>query len=96
MSDQLRYGDPDTPIDVSLRRTSTGILLEVHNQGTPIPPELQPHLFEAFRRGPDAGGNGLGLGLYIVKQIVDAHGGSIAVRSSQAEGTTFSVLWPAS
>ena len=54
------------------------------------------HAFEAFRRGPDAGGNGLGLGLYIVKQIVDAHGGTIAVRSTQAEGTTFSVLWPAS
>jgi len=71
-------------------------MLEVHNQGTPIQPDLLPHLFEAFQRGPDAGGEGLGLGLYIVKQIVDAHGGSITVRSSQAEGTTFSVLWPAS
>jgi len=96
VNNALRYGDPDAPIDVSLRRASAGIVLEVHNQGTPIQPDLLPHLFEAFQRGPDAGGEGLGLGLYIVKQIVDAHGGSITVRSSQAEGTTFSVLWPAS
>jgi len=96
VNNALRYGDPDAPIDVSLRRASAGIVLEVHNQGTPIQPDLLPHLFEAFQRGPDAGGEGLGLGLYIVKQIVDAHGGSITVRSTQAEGTTFSVLWPAS
>jgi len=91
VNNALRYGDPDAPIDVSLRRASPGIVLEVHNQGTPIRPDLLPHLFEAFQRGPDADGEGLGLGLYIVKQIVDAHGGSITVRSSQAEGTTFSV-----
>ena len=96
VNNALRYGDPDGPIDVTLRRASAGIVLEVHNQGTPIQPDLLPHLFEAFQRGPDAGGEGLGLGLYIVKQIVDAHGGSITVRSTQAEGTTFSVLWPAS
>ena len=96
VNNALRYGDPEAPIDVSLRRASAGIVLEVHNQGTPIRPDLLPHLFEAFQRGPDADGEGLGLGLYIVKQIVDAHGGSITVRSSQAEGTTFSVLWPAS
>jgi len=96
VNNALRYGDPDAPIDVSLRRASAGIVLEVHNQGRPIQPDLLPHLFEAFQRAPDAGGEGLGLGLYIVKQIVDAHGGSITVRSSQAEGTTFSVLWPAS
>jgi signal transduction histidine kinase len=96
VNNALRYGDPDTPIDVSLRRAKSGIVLEVHNHGPPIPPDLLPHIFEAFQRAPDAGGEGLGLGLYIVKQIVDAHGGSIAVRSTQAEGTTFSVLWPAS
>jgi len=96
VNNALRYGDPNAPIDVSLRRTSAGIMLEVHNQGQPISPELLPHVFEAFQRGPDAGGDGLGLGLFIVKQIVEAHGGSIAVRSTQAEGTTFSVLWPAS
>ena len=51
VNNALRYGDPDTPIDVSLRRTGAGIVLEVHNQGQPIPPELLPHVFEAFQRG---------------------------------------------
>jgi signal transduction histidine kinase len=73
-------------------------VLETSNAGPPIPPEVLPHLFEPGRRGAPARGrnesSGLGLGLYIVRQIVLAHGGDIGVRSSAAEGTTVTVALP--
>jgi signal transduction histidine kinase len=59
-------------------------------------PRLLEHAFEPFRRG-DASGNawgGVGLGLYIVNQIVLAHGGSVVVRSAEGSGTTFTVTFP--
>jgi phosphoserine phosphatase RsbU/P len=66
----------------------------VHNHGSPIPSPVLPRLFEAFERGSTSDKVGLGLGLYIVKQIVEAHGGRVEVESTQAAGTTFRVLWP--
>jgi signal transduction histidine kinase len=56
-----------------------------------------PHLFEPFRRGPDPRGGdrkGLGLGLFIARQIVLAHRGTIEARSSEGEGTLFTVRLP--
>jgi signal transduction histidine kinase len=72
------------------------VILEVHNHGPPIPEDLRQTIFEPFRRGgrKRTGAEGLGLGLFIVDQIVRAHGGNVEVRSSKAEGTTFSVRWP--
>jgi signal transduction histidine kinase len=71
------------------------VVLRVHNGGPPIPAEELPNLFEAFNRSPRAGKRteGLGLGLYIVKEIVRAHGGSVEVASSTEEGTTFACIW---
>jgi signal transduction histidine kinase len=57
-----------------------------------IPADQLPTIFEPFRRVA-SGPEGLGLGLYIVKEIVRAHGGTIEVRSSADEGTTFACLW---
>jgi signal transduction histidine kinase len=94
----LRYSPPATPVTVSLRSAAEGIWLSVHNHGKPIPPAMLPRLFMAFERGDlvERGRSaGLGLGLYIVKQIVEAHRGRVEVLSSAAEGTTFRVLWPA-
>jgi len=72
------------------------VALKVHNGGLPISPELRSVLFEPFRRGvpPDRSPRGLGLGLYIVRQIVLAHEGSIDVDSTAQEGTTFTVHLP--
>ena len=57
--------------------------MKVHNHGPPIAPDLLPALFEPFRRGaPDRSPRGLGLGLYIVQQIVQAHDGTIDVEST--------------
>ncbi|WP_163990425.1 PAS domain-containing sensor histidine kinase [Pyxidicoccus caerfyrddinensis] len=74
--------------------------LEVHNGGPPIPDSLRPRLFAPFHRAaPEPGQpkpqhHGLGLGLYIVSQIVTAHGGWVDVASSSDAGTCFSVTLP--
>jgi signal transduction histidine kinase len=67
--------------------------ISVHNAGTPISPDLLAVIFEPFRRG-DAEGTGLGLGLYIVRSIAQAHGGDVTVTSSTELGTTFTILLP--
>jgi len=62
-----------------------------------IPPELLPHIFEPFRGGAQraaGGGERLGLGLFIVQEIVRAHEGTVSVRSSDEQGTQFTVLLP--
>src|SRR5205814_3983036 len=83
---------------VELRDEGERVVLEAANAGPAIPADVLPHVFEPGRRGPPERGrkesSGLGLGLYIVRQIVLAHGGDIAVRSSATEGTTFTLGLP--
>jgi signal transduction histidine kinase len=94
----LQHGPVGIPVRVSTRSEGSSVLLEVHNEnaGRAIPPEVMSNLFEPYRRGPEAGaGRGsLGLGLFITRQIVLAHGGNIDVRSTLEEGTTFTVRLP--
>jgi PAS domain S-box-containing protein len=89
----IMYGAPREPVRVSLDGDADMLRLTVWNAGAPIPPELFPVLFEPFRRGATHG-RGLGLGLYIVKQIVTAHGGEIDVHSTAENGTRFAVRIP--
>jgi signal transduction histidine kinase/CheY-like chemotaxis protein len=98
LNNALTHGYPSSTITVSLESSGEGARLEVHNWGLPIPQELRDALFDpfvrggkGFRRGPSAG---LGLGLYIVEQAARAHGGSVAVESSEYKGTTFTVDLP--
>ena len=83
------------PIEVAARRDGDGVRLSVHNLGPAIAPDLLPHVFEPFRRGTDRG-EGIGLGLHIVSEIVKAHGGRVEVSSSPEAGTTFAVRLAAS
>ena len=71
------------------------VVLEVHNDGA-IADDVQPWLFDPFRRGSAGGAraDGLGLGLYITREIARAHGGDVTVRSSATDGTTFRVTLP--
>jgi signal transduction histidine kinase len=74
-----------------------GVELRVHNDGPAIPEEDLQHLFKRFYRGQigqQSGESGTGLGLSISKEIVERHGGEIRVRSTEADGTTFSVWLP--
>ncbi len=94
----LQHSPESGTVRVDLGDEGDRVLLETSNAGPPIPREVLPHIFEPGRRGPAGHGrnesSGLGLGLYIVQQIVLAHGGEISVRSSAEEGTTFTVSLP--
>ncbi len=86
----------EAPVTVTVSGAPDAVSLSVHNSGPPIPAECVDTLFDAFRGGTrtPAGSSGLGLGLYITREIVRAHGGSILVRSSGTLGTTFTVVLP--
>ncbi len=88
----LDHGCLEAPVEVGVRGLSSEIVLEVRNAGQPISPEALPHIFEPFRRGR-RGGGGLGLGLFIVRELVQAHGGTVDVRSD-ADGTAFLARLP--
>lgn len=93
----LKYSPPDSVVRVRTRGEADVVLLEVHNRGEPIPPERLPELFKPLSRGTakaDMQTRSIGLGLYIVDSIVRAHGGTIHVRSTAAEGTLFTVRLP--
>lgn len=94
VSNALQHGPEDQPVHVRWRGLAREVVLEVANAGRPIPPEIVPRLFEPFQRGDDARRGGLGLGLFIARAIVAAHGGRIEVRSGEPEGTVFSVRLP--
>jgi PAS domain S-box-containing protein len=97
VNNALAYSPGGTPVRVETRAEDGSVLLRVHNEGKPIPPELLPRLFEPMTRGRhdgEAASRSVGLGLFIVSNIVRAHGGSIEVRSTEAEGTTFTVRLP--
>ncbi|NTX63582.1 response regulator [Myxococcus sp. CA051A] len=100
ITNALQYGAERAPVRVTLRAEADEVVFAVHNRGPVIPDDLVPVLFNPFRQGQHAqrrvAGGGLGLGLYIVEQIVRSHGGTVSVRSSEAEGTTFTVVLPRS
>ncbi|MEO8798443.1 MAG: HAMP domain-containing sensor histidine kinase, partial [Polyangiaceae bacterium] len=95
LSNALRYGDPAAPITLTINGEPSQITLAVHNGGS-IPVQVLPHIFDPFRQhaADKRTRTGLGLGLYIVDQILLAHGGKVAVASTPDEGTTFTVRLP--
>jgi phosphoserine phosphatase RsbU/P len=94
VSNALSHGADPIAIRVFEAPDRQAVTTEVHNGGPPIAPELIPDLFGAFRRGKAAKRGGLGLGLFIVQQIAHAHGAECQVRSTEADGTTFTIRWP--
>jgi signal transduction histidine kinase len=97
VSNALDYSPPDTAVDLAWREEGDAVAVEIANDGPPIPPDVLPRLFEPFRRAERqrAGGkDGLGLGLFIARAIVAAHGGRIDARSAPGERTLFTVRLP--
>lgn len=94
LTNALRYGGGQ-PVDVSLTLKPEGAAIAVRDQGRGISQANQQRIFEQFERvaGNDGTG-GLGLGLYITRQLVEAHGGSIAVSSQEGQGSVFTVTLP--
>ncbi|MBF5045953.1 response regulator [Aggregicoccus sp. 17bor-14] len=97
VTNALKYSPADTPVRVESRGEAEGMWLRVQNAGEPISPELLPRLFEPLQRGGGHVGfsdRSIGLGLYIVRELVLAHGGQVDVASTQEAGTTFTVRLP--
>ncbi|HXT99424.1 MAG TPA: PAS domain S-box protein [Polyangia bacterium] len=91
----VKYGK-GAPVTVSVSSGSSGhVRLTVHDAGPGIPLEHQERIFGQFERSPDAENiPGMGLGLWVARRIVTAHGGSINLDSVPGEGATFSVVLP--
>jgi PAS domain S-box-containing protein len=96
VNNALSYSPAGSAIRVETRGEGEAVVLQVHNSGAPIPREKLSRIFEPMERGAQSGGDGrsIGLGLFIVGHIVRAHGGTVEVRSTQEEGTTFTVRLP--
>jgi signal transduction histidine kinase len=84
-----------TPITLTADDDGDWVTLAVHNAGSPIPEDLLPFVFEPLARGQaEDAGNSIGLGLFIARAVVSAHGGDIRATSSTDAGTTFKVRLP--
>jgi sigma-B regulation protein RsbU (phosphoserine phosphatase) len=97
VANALQYGAEDAPVSIVSEGSETHWTVSVHNLGDPIPPDDVPHLFDPFKRGSGqrhTGRRNLGIGLFIVRQVVLAHGGNIQVTSPAMEGTRFVVTLP--
>jgi signal transduction histidine kinase len=99
LANALLYGLQDAAVSVRTWDTPQAAGFSVHNEGQPIAPADRERIFEPLQRGvqnregrPEA--SGLGLGLFICREIVRSHGGVLEVDSTEAEGTTFSVSLP--
>ncbi|MEQ3643398.1 MAG: GAF domain-containing sensor histidine kinase [Paracoccus sp. (in: a-proteobacteria)] len=93
VSNAINHGDADTPVTVRGHRTDGAVVIEVQNEGEPIPEAAQRAIFQPFQRGRTAESSGLGLGLHIASSIAQAHGGTIAVACGDGT-TTFSLTFP--
>jgi len=94
VSNAIRYGGSE-PIDVAVQASAGEVRISVQDRGRGVAPEDQARIFRRFERGQNAeGSGGLGLGLYVVRQIVEAHGGRIELESELGAGATFTVVLP--
>jgi signal transduction histidine kinase len=94
LSNAVKYGKQND-VHVRLRGNGSEAILEVVDQGIGIPRDKHGIIFNRFERvSEETRVSGLGLGLYITKEIVVAHGGSIQVKSEIGKGSTFTLVLP--
>ena len=101
LNNAIQYGFQDSPVRVGIKGEPKVVTLTVGNDGLPISPNKIDTIFDPLTRilpdenSPPSSKN-LGLGLYITKEVVVAHGGTIDVTSSETDGTTFTARLPRS
>ena len=91
LTNALKFTPSGGTIRVEVARKDREVEITVADSGPGIAPELHEAIFQRFRQGPNAGARGLGLGLYIARAIVEAHGGRIWVESTPGSGSTFTI-----
>jgi signal transduction histidine kinase len=99
LDNAVRHSSEGTTVRIALREEHGGYRLEVADQGRGIPPEHQPHVFERFYRIEASrtrarSDGGAGLGLAVARWVARVHGGDITLKSSSADGSTFSAFLP--
>jgi signal transduction histidine kinase len=96
LTNALKYSAENAPVLIRIAQTDSGIELDIVDRGIGIAPESIKRLFDRYYRTPGgkARASGLGLGLYIARLIVEAHGGRIGVHSVVGEGSTFRLNLP--
>ena len=97
LGNAIKFSRAGGSVTVLARQVDDAVILQVTDHGIGIPEDEMSHLFEKFYRGTaarDAGIRGTGLGLVLVKQAVDAHGGAIAVESEPGQGARFTITLP--
>ena len=92
----LKYSQPGAPITVRASGEESGVVVSVADRGPGIPAEEQRQIFEKYYRGKQGRGHltGMGMGLTIARQVVEAHNGRMWVESQPGEGATFSFTLP--
>ena len=93
----IKYSDPSQPVTLNLEQQGEHAIIQVCDRGQGIPLQHQTRIFERFYRVDEArarSSGGYGLGLSIVKTIVNGMGGSVTVRSKVGEGSIFTVILP--
>lgn len=92
----VQHGAAHAPISVVARGDGAEVVLSVHNEGRPIPEGALHDIFEPMVRLQDTEktSTGLGLGLFIARELVTAHGGELDVTSTATAGTTFTMRLP--
>jgi signal transduction histidine kinase len=95
VSNALKYSPAESPVLIKARTGELEVIISVIDQGVGISAEDIPLIFRRFYRGQQQGEiEGLGLGLFITKMLVQAHGGRIWVSSEQGKGSVFSFSLP--
>jgi two-component system phosphate regulon sensor histidine kinase PhoR len=94
LTNAIRYTEPGGRILIGCRRRGRGIRIDVYDTGIGIPEQQLPRIFESFTRLAPERGNGLGIGLSIVRRAIEVLGHRIEVRSVVGEGSLFSIYVP--
>jgi two-component system phosphate regulon sensor histidine kinase PhoR len=95
LSNAIKFTKDSSPVTVKVKARDGELLVQVIDRGIGIPKEVMPRLFERFQQAEAASRiGGAGLGLYISKQIIEAHGGRIWAKSKEGKGSTFYFTLP--
>ena len=94
LSNALKFTPAGGLVKVELRADGPWAALRVSDSGPGIPPDELPHVFDRFFRGRSARPSGSGIGLTVVRELVEAQGGDVEVTSTLGQGATFTVRLP--